>query len=148
MSWSVEHPGFYLVRFRDGSFTALADRSPRNGLPVRLADLGGGRVFPSHGFTLMFQDIHSRYIADGFVSDGPGSGPLDSLSLSLEGNRLYVAPYATRPAYRAQSPWCDRRPGASHASELCSKLVPGLCWSPTRCDPIYGHIRYPPRWPT
>jgi hypothetical protein len=79
-----ERPGFYLVRFPDGTFLAIADRSAHRGRRVEWRDLRPGSQYSPRGPTGGFDDGDSIFDAGGFVEMGPAPYPLDAFPLTVE----------------------------------------------------------------
>jgi hypothetical protein len=137
-----EHPGFYLVRFPDGTFLAMADRSPhlkagrvewRNPRPGSHNTSNPG---PKAGFT----DGDTVFFVDGFQETGPAPRPLDAFPLTVENERLSIAPYAHCPFYARGARWCDSRLAWEDPPDRCTKLSPIRCWSIRGGHPIAGRI--------
>jgi hypothetical protein len=132
-------PGFYLVRYPDGAFLALADRSPHRGQRVEWQNPRAGSQFSSNpGPKAGFNDGDSIFFADGFPETGPAPRPLDAFPLTVEAGYVYVAPYAPCPSYARGMRWCDSRQGNEEPPERCSEERPEYCWSMSRCKSPYG----------
>ncbi len=105
-----EHLGFYLVRYPDGTFRALADRSPHRGQQVEWRDPRPGSQWAPRGPRGGFFDGDSVFTADGFPEVGPAPRPLDEFPLTLEAGRLRVTPYAHCPSDVAWGlRWCEKQ---------------------------------------
>jgi nitrite reductase/ring-hydroxylating ferredoxin subunit len=139
-----EHPGFYVVRFSDGTFQAMADRSPHRGQHV---EWGNPRLRPGGSAGLVafdptirervFSDGDSTFLADGFTASGPAPRPLDPFPVAVEDGRLYVEPFAQCPwrAIRTEgggsrARWCNPRGANPEPLERCSRALPVTCWTP------------------
>jgi nitrite reductase/ring-hydroxylating ferredoxin subunit len=135
-----EHPSFYLVRYPDGTFRAMADRSAHRGRRVEWRDARPGSQYAARGPKGGFFDGDSTFFTDGFPESGPAPRPLDPFPLTIENGRLYVAPYANCPSYASGWRWCDRRAGSDEPPERCSDVYPDHCWSLTRCPRLSSHF--------
>ncbi len=140
-----EHPGFYLVRYPDGTFRAMADRSPHRGQRVEWRDTRPGSRWVPRGPKGGFVDGDSVFATDGFPEQGPAPRPLDTFPLAIEAGRLYVASYAHCPSYANGWRWCDRWSSKGEPPERCSELYPEVCWSMSRCGRISSHFCVLPR---
>jgi hypothetical protein len=126
-----EHPGFYLVRYSEGSFRALADRSPHRGQRLEWRDMRFRWAPGLSETTWGFNDGDSTFFTDGFPASGPTPRPLDLFPVAVEAGQVRVAPYAQcppRPHARPHlQPWCNPSSQPDARMEWCGDVYPETC---------------------